>query len=140
MHNTKVSYFLGAQLLGQSETFSASASVHSQAFFCTTCGEIWGRLAVEQEAMSQVWEITYSPCLKHKSQMALEWGHIPGSFLGGSFLARRVDSAIMHWAKAIDVMPVEVLRRELKLALNNQEQRNNDELTSTSSNPASTTN
>lgn len=110
-------YFLGNQLLGSSN--KPFPTGQSCALFCTTCGEIWGRIVV-----SSVWCVRSVPCVKHKRTGVRDWGAESGSFLIESFNLERTST--MFAAETIEELPPEVLRYELLLRLDkfDKEQRN----------------
>lgn len=99
------SYFLGNRLLASSAPApwwsDSDLAHHSQAFFCPTCGEIWGRIAVDNLS----WMAVTAGCVKHP-----QW---PDE-VGGSF--------IHPWCKGCPrELPFEVLQHELQIRLNQLE-------------------
>ncbi len=70
-------YFLGNRLLGSTsrvQTWDGVQSTRSLAYFCPTCGEVWGRLVVGK---GDEWVALSAPCAKHPA-----WrGTVQGSFL-----------------------------------------------------------
>ncbi len=100
-------YFLGNQLLGSSA--SEFPCGQSCALFCTTCGEIWGRIVV-----SEVWRVRSVPCIKHSRTGVMDWGAVPGSFLIESPSSH---TSLMFAAETLEELPPEVLRYELLLRL-----------------------
>lgn len=97
------SYFLGPQLLGTggaSWWSDSQPSITSQAFFCPTCGEIWGRIY----EMGLPWQPVIRGCSKHP--------HL--SDVGGSFIA--------PWRKGCpSELPPGVLLYETQLRLTTKE-------------------
>lgn len=86
------------------------------AYFCTCCGEVWGRIIVrevESDAMAP-WQIEYVPCEQHQPTGVFDWHAIPGSFLSDSRLSL-ANLSNMSWARAIEHLPEEVLKREFEL-------------------------
>ncbi len=74
------------------------------AYFCSHCGEVWGRVVLEHLDKGQLWfaQVDSVPCARHPSQ----W-EVPGSFLGGY----RNDALLAY-------MPEGVLQREFLVHLN----------------------
>lgn len=103
-------YFLGSRLLGSSDTTFPYGQ--SCALFCTTCGEVWGRIVV-----SPVWRVRSVPCIKHTRTGVMDWGAEPGSFLIESPTA---VTSIMFAAETLEELPPEVLSYELQLRLNKE--------------------
>jgi hypothetical protein len=112
-------YFLGSKLLGSST--SEFPSGQSCALFCTTCGDIWGRIVV-----STAWRVRSVPCIKHKRTGVADWSSESGSFLVPSF--DREHTSIMFAAETIEELPPEVLQYEFQLRLRqfNKEEVNGD--------------
>lgn len=94
------SYFLGTRLLGSTIAYhkwdDATECRDSEALFCPTCGEVWGRVV---EALATSWHCTIRPCHKHG----------PGLDSAGSFIA--------PWRNTTDELPSEVLLYEVQLRL-----------------------
>lgn len=92
-------YFLGTSLLGSTEahqTWDSLVTAPSIAYFCSTCGELWGRAINEGQ---RCWQILVVGCTRHPM-----WSFEPG----GSFLR--------SWHLGhIDELPESVLRREFAL-------------------------
>jgi len=91
-------YFLGSRLLGSTsrhQTWDGVEPSFSRAYFCTKCGDIWGRVAIDNKD----WMVLAVGCQKHP-----EWSAYPG----GSF--------IYSWNRnIINELPDDVLRREFAL-------------------------
>lgn len=101
-------YFLGNQLLGSSTSdFPYSQSC---ALFCTTCGDVWGRIAT-----GGPWRVRSVPCIKHQPTGVVDWGTVPGSFLIASLT--KEHTSVMFAAETLEALPPEVLRRELDIHL-----------------------
>ena len=94
-------YFLGNRLLGSTsrvQTWDGIQPARSLAYFCPTCGEVWGRLVV---APSDEWLALSAPCARHPAWL----GTVPGSFLRGwnpTGLAELPDELLpyefdIHW-------------------------------------------
>ncbi|UOF77845.1 hypothetical protein [Bacteriophage sp.] len=62
------------------------------AFFCNTCGEIWGRVLMHPNLP---WFTRHAPCVKHTTQYAI----------GGSFIS--------PWRHHFAELPPEVLNHEI---------------------------
>lgn len=118
-----VSYFLRNQHLATRELL-APAPLSSIAYYCTTCGEVWGRIVVSGQD-SEVWTFEGVPCEKHTPVGAQDWGRVPGSFLS-RHANRRTWVPVMWWARALESLPAQVLERELLLHLNHFEKELSD--------------
>lgn len=105
---------------GQSQayvkSFDCATAPRPLAYFCTHCGEIWGRIIVREVDHGQMapWQIEYVPCEQHQPTGVYDWHAIPGSFLSDSKLSL-ANLSNMSWARAIEHLPEEVLRREFEL-------------------------
>lgn len=88
-------YFLGSRLLGSTQlpqTWDGVEPSRSLAYFCHKCGDIWGRVAID----NRDWMVLTVGCQKHP-----EWVWYPG----GSF--------IRSWNyRALHEFPPEILQRE----------------------------
>ena len=88
-------YFLGNRLLGSSPELSRwddlKVNHNNLAYFCPTCGDIWGRVADDRCAG---WFPVNVPCAKHGN---------------GSF--------IFVWRNSFEELPPEVLKYELDTRL-----------------------
>ncbi len=102
-------YFLGTSLLAQREFLRPPLSF---AFFCSTCGEVWGRVWTE----GSPWKVHETPCERHQPAGVWDWGRIPGSFV-----EYVMEVGLGHASLCLDLMPVEVLRREVIIHCNNYE-------------------
>lgn len=101
-------FFLGNQYMGSSLVPDTS---RAYAFFCHTCGEIWGRIVIEGAS----WELEHTPCIHHKCLGVIDWGRIPGSFLNHRMEAKHTP--IWGQANCLDFLPESVLQYEFTLAL-----------------------
>lgn len=93
-----VHYFLGARLLGSGKTAwwsDTSIETMSQVFICPTCGEAWGRVVIPDAD----WTPVRRGCRQHP----------PINDAGGSFIA--------PWRHAFAELPIEVLRYEMNIRL-----------------------
>lgn len=101
-------YFLGNRLLGTSRQLPAWADhdtdTASQVLVCPTCGEAWGRIAVEVKGSE--WLPVRRGCAKHP------WG----DKVGASFIA--------GWRQTFAELPPEVLLYELNIRLDQFEKEN----------------
>ena len=91
-------YFLGSRLLGSTDlpqTWEGVGPTRSLAFFCSKCGDVWGRIAID----NRHWMVLTVGCERHP-----DYSFEPG----GTF--------IRTWNhRALDEMPEAVLRREFAL-------------------------
>ena len=104
-----VTYFFPPNVMEQSE-LECDIVPHSLAYFCTTCGEIWGRIACETEGHSPHWSVEVCPCLHHSRSGVPDWSKIPGT-ITDAFLTERSLSK-MWWGRALEHLPPKVLRQE----------------------------
>lgn len=109
-------YFLKGRLLGMS-TFRAPFVPRSLAYFCATCGDIWARVHVEQAEQEPYWDVCHVPCENHKVRGVIDWASVPGSLLMGRTENTKGHLAVQDWARAIEHLPPEVLRREFDVNL-----------------------
>lgn len=119
-------YFVQGKLLGIS-TFSAPFVPRSLAYFCATCGEIWGRVHVEQGEQEPYWDLAHCPCVNHKNRGVLDWSSIPGSLLTGRSENTKGHIPVTDWARAIEHLPPEVLRREFDINLKWYDNKDKDD-------------
>lgn len=105
------SYFLGSRLLGSCRIPDKAGIAYSTAFFCRTCGNLWGRVLVE----GSDWRVVEVPCENHTPTGVPDWSTVPGSFLVNSLEASHTSR--MFWGQVIDWMPQNILQREVLLAL-----------------------
>lgn len=117
MHIAKASYFLGNRLLG---TSAVTYDLHpancpdSIAYFCNTCGEVWGRVFVTDGlGIVQRWQLFNAPCERHQRTGVENWSCVPGSFLLTGIESSAMSSMLK--AAAADIIPEAVLRRELEV-------------------------
>jgi hypothetical protein len=94
--------------MGSSLAPEASRSV---AFFCHTCGEVWGRVVVE----GATWNTASVPCKEHQPLGVFDWLSLPGSFLNQRLWAE--DNPIWNRANCLDYLPESVLQYEFELAV-----------------------
>ncbi len=114
-------YFLHNKLVDQA-TFKCDFTPHSLAYFCPTCGEIWGRIMVDGGGY---WSVEPASCEKHTPQGVPEWGKIPGAFCT-SIDNRRQNLSVMWWGRALEHLPPTILQREFMLTLNHYERLYNE--------------
>jgi hypothetical protein len=109
-------YFLHNKLLAQA-TFPCDFTPHSLAYFCPTCGEVWGRIMIDG---GKYWSVEHVACEKHLPQGIPEWGNIPGAFCTNPNSSRN-NLSIMWWGRALEHLPLPILQREFALILNHYE-------------------
>lgn len=107
----RVTYFLEGRYLGRADFPPQPFPWHSTAFFCMTCGEIWGRVVVDEG----YWEVIQRACRLHTPRTLLDWGGTPGSLLHGQITQAFIP--VTHRANCLENLPPEVLRHELLLSL-----------------------
>lgn len=112
----QASYFITGRYMGSS-TFTAPFVPRSMAYFCATCGDIWARIHVEQGEQEPYWEVCHVPCDKHKVRGVIDWAAVPGSLLSSRVDNKKSNLAVQDWARAIEHLPPEVLRREFDVNL-----------------------
>lgn len=105
-------YFLGNTLLSSRSFLRPPLSF---AFFCSTCGEVWGRVWTEGEP----WKVEEVPCEKHHSVGVWDWGRVAGSFVAGN----EITTGPARAALCVEFLPVEVLKREVEIHLNHAERQ-----------------
>jgi hypothetical protein len=103
-------FFLHGRILGQ-RTFDSPFPPRQLAYFCACCGEVWGRVAMSEPTN---WQIEYVPCQRHQPTGVFDWHAIPGSFLSDRSLSL-ANLSCMSWARAIEHLPEEVLKREFEI-------------------------
>lgn len=109
---TKAVYFLGKNFIGSAELPPHHIGSDSQAYFCSTCGDIWARIIIEG-ATYHLWNV---PCENHSRTGVPDWSATPGSLLIPT--AYRLDrSSCMFWAATLEILPIALLRREFHLHL-----------------------
>jgi hypothetical protein len=97
------------------------------AWSCPVCGEVWGRAVTSHEAR---WVFITAPCKKHR------WfADVPGSLIPREPTKKKHSP--MFWARVVEHLPDELLRRELALTLKYFEGILNDD--SNNSKPSSAT-
>lgn len=114
MKNTtyEIRHFLGNDLVG-----ACSLTTHikpfSLAYFCTTCGDIWGRIVVGD---GDDWQSLQVPCEHHLPHNLSDNNSVPGSVIYWMHSERLASG--MWWAAVIDFLPRSVLEREFLLRTN----------------------
>lgn len=107
---SRAHYFLGKQYLGTSVCDLHPHSM-SIAYFCSTCGDVWGRIVVEGEPF----HLVCRPCEGHAPSGVPDWGeaHRCGLF---QWWCTFPDSVSTMFQGAIPSnFPSQVLRREIDL-------------------------
>jgi hypothetical protein len=107
-------YFLGNRLAGQS-TFECGCLPHSLAYFCPSCGEVWARIHCTAPDQETYWMVIHCPCHLHTPRGALDWSRIPGTLT--SAFPTKGHLSLLDWARAVEHLPAEILRREFDLLL-----------------------
>ncbi len=110
------SYYLGSRLLAERSFLKPPLSF---AFFCSTCGEVWGRVWTE----GRPWVVRQVPCEDHQPAGVWNWNQVPGSFLDR-------DEAITGYpgaALCVELVPADVLAREVEVHLNYIERQNDEQ-------------
>jgi len=119
------SYMVEGRILASTE-IEADHSPRSIAYICTTCGNVWGRVIVNDPEGLQVWEAEPSPCARHLHRGVVDYGRIPGSFLFGKGNFRKQDLRVTAWGRAIEHLPEEVLKYEFDITMKHFERMEND--------------
>jgi hypothetical protein len=107
---TLAHYFIEGQYLGQTELPLSPFPYRSKAFFCLTCGEVWGRVVADGS-----WDVSFTPCRNHTAVGVQDWAYTPGSILNRPFWSNL--TAIPFRANCLDIVPLAVLQYEFGLAL-----------------------
>lgn len=106
---TTAHYILGqATLMGSAPIPDLNGGSHSIAYFCQSCGDVWGRIVVES---APIFDVTSRACSRHAPESVSSWGSVPGTFCQG----RAADLSTMRWAAALEYLPEPVLLREFIL-------------------------
>jgi hypothetical protein len=109
MPTTPVAFYLGTTLLGTSSITTREFVPNSHAMFCPTCGEIWGRIVVDPNS----WHVHSAACERHPRRGVPDWANLPGCFTSGTMPSTLLGVA--GAARALDILPLAVLRREFLL-------------------------
>jgi hypothetical protein len=121
-----VTYFLFDRVFDTGEIESDSPP-DSLAYFCASCGRVWGRAYIE----GTTWHQRTTPCERHWKTGVADWATVPGSFLPFSIGWWSVEVSTMFWAATLDYLPPKVLSRELRLALLEVERSEHTEISGT---------
>ena len=90
------------------------SNFHSNhAYFCKTCGSLWGR--IKSEDPFATWMMHNVPCEQHLPIGVEDWSAFPGSLLHPRVAL--ADTQVTERARAIESLPDELLEREFKLHL-----------------------
>lgn len=81
--------------------------LRSHAFFCRTCGDVWGRVIADPED----WWVTSAPCERHLGESVIDLTRIPGSILP------LLTPSIYDEALNLKNLPLSVLLREFSIHL-----------------------
>jgi len=122
----QVAYFILAPkpIPVEVSTIECSTFPHSYYFFCSTCGEVWARIAtssLEFPYKKPLWFPRHTPCEKHSTSAVWE-EHFPGSLLQAYGRLTRSSLAEPDAPLAIESFPKKLLHRELELAILHFEQ------------------
>jgi hypothetical protein len=109
----QASYFFGTSFAGTAEIPGEPDSI---AYFCSTCGDCWARVIVQES----VFQIRNVPCERHERSGVFDWSSTPGSILVTPGVTSNMLGQ-MFWAAALDYLPEPVLRREFNLAMKNHD-------------------
>ena len=107
----QVTYFLGPKVF-EVGSLDSNMAPHSVAYFCATCGQVWGRAYVE----ATTWTTFTVPCERHEKTGVPDWSSIPGSFIAPAG-GRRAETSTMFWSVCVDSLPPRLLDREFNLML-----------------------
>lgn len=114
-------YFLNDRQVASS-SFECNTTPHSLAYLCPRCGEIWARIiCVSEEFPAPHWAVSIVPCERHSPSCVADWGSIPGTLTDPFELS--VNLSTLHWGRAIDKLPPDLLSREFHLLLNHYEKK-----------------
>jgi hypothetical protein len=112
-------YFVKDRLLAAGELRDDYA-VASIAYFCCHCGEVWSRVVA-----GKTWRCIERPCEDHNYAGVFDFAPFPGSILAAmgskDFVGR------WAWAACIELLPIEVLKRELEIHINCIERKYHEE-------------
>lgn len=93
-----------------------SWGVDSIAYFCSTCGKVWGEIIA-----GKVWHVQATPCRQHTPTGAFDWGEVPGSMLNAMLSKDFVGR--WAWAACIESLPPALYLRELEVHINHVERK-----------------
>ena len=100
-------YFLGTQLLAS--TAAQACNSHSQAYFCTTCGDIWARLITDDSP--DHFDLRTVCCEHHIPAGVPGCSEVPGTLCQGTLST----ISTMRWIAALESLPLVVLEREFRI-------------------------
>lgn len=119
----KITFFRGNSYVGTTKITYPFSPPSSMLLVCSTCGEVWGRVLVEDSAGQVVpWEPDSVPCEQHQEVTWRDWGTIPGSMISRFFSRARTCSSPLTqpsyaWANVFEHIPDELLKLEFKIHL-----------------------
>ena len=116
-HPVKARYFVGSAFLGDSHFDNPNCLPFSEALFCSTCGDVWARIAVEGSAFV----VRSVPCERHHAAVGMDYNTVPGSLLHSGLTADKIS--VMYWASALEVLPPAVLAREIRIGYDAMQQQ-----------------
>jgi len=99
-------WLLGGRAIGARE-FQAPLP-DNVAFFCATCGELWGRITSPERTLTRV---VCVPCERHEPRYVADWSAIPGS------MVTTYPEPYWNRAYTLENAPRSILQRELTLHL-----------------------
>ena len=109
----EASYFIGNKFYGTSKVPGGNPlyKASSIAMCCPVCGEIWGRIVVQNAH----WVFVVRPCIEHKPVGVLDWGAVPGSLLTQNLDPDYCINPVS--AMALPRIPDKLLEYEFELTL-----------------------
>lgn len=105
-----ITYIINNELLG-SVNLESEIAPRSHAFFCETCGEVWGRIVAGRDVL---WEIHIQPCEGHTVSTPSYLSQTPGSILRDWFYNFH-ELSPYNKPLALELFPHGLLIRELTL-------------------------
>ena len=108
-----ITYLISDKYIASAE-LRESYAVDSIAYFCPTCGDVWGRIVA-----GAYWQLLTVPCEQHVPACVASWYKIPGSILIP--MERKDAVGRWGWGAVLEVLPAAVLQRELLIHINHVE-------------------
>lgn len=103
-------YFIGSRHFGAGKVHPQSRSL---AYFCPTCGDIWGRAVVHG---ATEWDLYVNSCERHKNTGVYTHGQPPGCFLHAFFVNCIAGAACSP--AVLSSFPPALIKREFDLTMN----------------------
>lgn len=113
---TYADYYLRQKHLGRMEIPPQRFPPQHIAFFCPSCGEVWGRIVISEGGY---WALFNVPCREHRPAGVQDWGGVPGSFTQGRLEYRYTST--MFTPMCLDLVPQEVLKNEFEVYMQRAE-------------------